>query len=144
MSKSDTQLIEHQGVVERMAGRMASIRIVQASACASCSAAHLCSSSDTQEKTVEAFCPGAVLPQVGQQVRVQGRVAQGMLAAGLAYVMPLVLVLGVLFGVSALTGSEGLGALAALAGLLPYYALLHLLRHRLQRRLLFVVHEIIN
>lgn len=143
MSINHTQFIEHQGVVERIVGRMASIRIVQASACSSCSAAHLCSSSETKEKTVEALCPHALLPQVGQRVRVQGRVSQGMLAAGLAYALPLALLMGVLFAVSALTGSEGIGALAALASLLPYYAVLHLLRHRLQQRLLFVVQEII-
>ena len=45
--------IRHQGVVERVNGPHIQVRIVQVSACATCSIKGHCTSSDTKEKLIE-------------------------------------------------------------------------------------------
>lgn len=129
--------IEHQGVVESVKPQSVVVSIVQETACGACAAARLCYDSEKQHKTIEVYCGDSSQYAVGQPVMLVGRLALGLRATMWAYVVPLLLLMVVLVGVSEYTGNEGTGAIAALLSLIPYYIMLYLLRHRLQRRFSF-------
>lgn len=139
MSTGKAQIIKHQGIVESVDGHQVCVRILQASACSACAAARLCRSSEAKEKVVTAYCAGSTVPVVGEQVTIEGKLSQGLWAIVWAYVLPLVLMIAVLMIVVSMTESEGLGALAAVCSLVPYYTGLYMMRDRFQKRLMFVV-----
>ena len=132
---SHTDIIQHEGIVESIGADSVSVRILQASACSSCSARGLCRSSESKEKLIEARGHYPTL-KVGDSVVLQGYVRQGLRASMLAYVVPLVLMTIALFGGTHL-GGEAAGALAALLVLTLYYVVLYLLRDRLGRKFEF-------
>ena len=127
MSKAET--IRHEGIIESLGAEGCTVRILQASACSSCSARHLCRSSESKEKLVEVKGHYPTL-HVGDSVTLVGSVRQGLRASVLAYVVPLIIMLVVLFLVTHHYG-EKLGALAALLALALYYGVLFLLKDKL-------------
>ena len=127
MSKAET--IRHEGIIESLGAEGCTVRILQASACSSCSARQLCRSSESKEKLVEVKGHYPTL-HVGDSVTLVGSVRQGLRASVLAYVVPLVIMLVVLFLVTHHYG-EKLGALAALLALALYYGMLFLLKDKL-------------
>ena len=133
MSKAET--IRHEGIVESLGAEGCTVRILQASACSSCSARQLCRSSESKEKLVEVKGHYPTL-HVGDRVMLVGSVRQGLQASVLAYVVPLIIMLVVLFLVTHHYG-EKLGALAALLALALYYGMLFLLKDKLAGQFLF-------
>ena len=127
MSKAET--IRHKGIIESLGAEGCTVRILQASACSSCSARQLCRSSESKEKLVEVKGHYPTL-HVGDRVMLVGSVRQGLRASVLAYVVPLIIMLAVLFLVTHHYG-EKLGALAALLALALYYGMLFLLKDKL-------------
>ena len=127
MSKAET--IRHEGIIESLGAEGCTVRILQASACSSCSARQLCRSSESKEKLVEVRGHYPTL-HVGDCVTLVGSVRQGLRASVLAYVVPLIIMLAVLFLVTHHYG-EKLGALAALLALALYYGVLFLLKDKL-------------
>lgn len=127
MSKAET--IRHEGIIESLGAEGCTVRILQASACSSCSARQLCRSSESKEKLVEVKGHYPTL-HVGDRVMLVGSVRQGLRASVLAYVVPLTIMLVVLFLVTHHYG-EKLGALAALLALALYYGVLFLLKDKL-------------
>ena len=126
MSKAET--IRHEGIIESLGAEGCTVRILQASACSSCSARQLCRS-ESKEKLVEVRGHYPTL-HVGDRVMLVGSVRQGLRASVLAYVVPLIIMLVVLFLVTHHYG-EKLGALAALLALALYYGVLFLLKDKL-------------
>ena len=124
-----TETIKHEGIVESIGAGSCHVRILQASACSSCSARSLCRSSESTEKVIEVRGHYPAL-HVGDAVTLTGSVRQGLKASVLAYVVPLVLMLIALFAGSRY-GGDGIGALSALLTLALYYGVLFLLRNRL-------------
>lgn len=127
MSKAET--IRHEGIIESLGAEGCTVRILQASACSSCSARQLCRSSESKEKLVEVRGHYPTL-HVGDRIMLVGSVRQGLRASVLAYVVPLIIMLAVLFLVTHHYG-EKLGALAALLALALYYGVLFLLKDKL-------------
>lgn len=129
--------IEHNGTVERIMSHTVVVSIAQETACAACSVASLCHSADKEQKSIEIVTPEASKYEVGQSVTIVGEVGLGLRAVIWAYVVPILLVVGVLMFVSYLTAREGLAAVIALSSLIPYYIILYSLRGMLQRRFSF-------
>ena len=102
----------------------------------------MCSSAEAKEKEVDVVTRDATRYSAGQQVVLEGRLADGRMAAIIAYGLPLVVMLVVLVLAIQLTGSEALGALWALGSVAAYYAVVFLFfRQRLQRQFSFQIHE---
>jgi len=135
------RLIEHRGVVERIVPHGVIVSILQETACSACAAAQLCHSSEKKEKAIDVPCVNADAYQVGQQVTIVGELGLGLRATLWAYAVPLILLVVVLIIVVQMTGSEGIGALAALLSLVPYYIILYMLRGRLQRKFAFRIKD---
>ena len=125
-----TETIRHEGVVESIGANSMTVRILQASACSSCSARQLCRSSESKEKLIDVRGHRPTLA-VGDKIVLEGTVHQSRRASLLAYVVPLVVMLVCLFVGTKLAG-EGIGALAALLSLALYYGVLFLLRDKIE------------
>lgn len=131
--------ITHIGTVESTDDGWVKVRIVQASACSSCQIKQHCRSSESKEKVIDVYAPGASC-HPGEQVVVVASVSMGLRAVGWAFVVPFVLLLAVLFGVMRMSGgSEALAALASLVALVPYYTVLYLLRGRFRKHFSFAL-----
>ena len=131
------ETIRHEGIVESIGTESCSVRILQASACSSCSARQLCRSSESKEKVIEIRGHYPAL-HVGDSVTLCGSVRQGLLASLLAYIAPLILMVAALVIGIRLSG-EGIGALAALLALALYYGLLYLFRDKLRKDFSFEI-----
>ena len=130
--------IRHKGVVESMANGVVRVKILQTAACAQCRAANHCSASESKEKLIDVYDSQASC-RVGDEVVVSASTATGMRAVLLGFGIPFVLLVVVVWLLMSLTGNEPLSALCGLFSLVPYYALLYLLRHRLRRELSFSI-----
>ncbi len=135
MNKVET--IRHEGIVESIGAKSCLVRILQASACSSCSARQLCRSSESKEKVIEVKGHYPTL-QVGDNVTLIGSVRQGLRASVLAYVIPLIIMLVALL-VGTRLGGDGIGALAALLFLAIYYGILFLFRDKLDKQFSFKI-----
>lgn len=135
--------IKHLGIVENIQGSHLSVRIVQTSACAACSAKGHCSSADSKDKIID-IIDTASSYQVGEKVMVVGETSMGMMAVVLAFVLPFVLLIFSLFLLMAWIENELYAALLSLAVLIPYYFVLWLNKTRLKQQFSFTIKPINN
>ncbi|MDE6821820.1 SoxR reducing system RseC family protein [Bacteroides acidifaciens] len=135
--------IKHLGIVENIQGSHLSVRIVQTSACAACSAKGHCTSADSKDKIIDIIDTAASW-QVGDKVMVVGEMSMGMMAVVLAFVLPFVLLIFSLFLFMALMENELYAALLSLAVLVPYYFILWLNKTRLKQKFSFTIKPINN
>ncbi|WP_195407819.1 SoxR reducing system RseC family protein [Bacteroides congonensis] len=136
--------IKHLGIVESIQGSHLSVRIVQTSACAACSAKGHCSSADSKDKIIDIMDTAAASYQVGERVMVVGETSMGMMAVVLAFIIPFVLLIFSLFLFMSLIGNELYAALLSLAILVPYYFILWLNKTRLKQKFSFTIKPINN
>lgn len=135
---NSARLIEHDGVVEDVSGNMLKVRIRTASACGSCQARQACPAADgPPEKIIDVGYRGTKQFSAGDPVIVILESAQGARAVLAGYVIPFLLVFGALVIGSFLFRSELFAGIAALAVLLPYYAVLYCLRGRMKQMFVF-------
>lgn len=117
--------IKHLGIVENINGSRLKVRIVQSSACSSCSVKGHCSASETKEKIIDVYNKNGVPCQIGERAMIVGTTSMGMKAVFLAFVLPfVVLLLTLIFSLKLTGGDEVLSALISLATLVPYYLII--------------------
>mgnify|MGYP003289261010 FL=1 len=119
--------IKHQGVIETIEGSHIQVRILQTSACASCSIKGHCTSVDVDEKLIDIHTSDAHTYQVGESVWVMGALSMGMKAVLLAFVLPLVILVAALFILMNVLEDELLAVAGSIVCLSVYYILLRLL-----------------
>ena len=136
--------IKHLGIVENIQGSHLSVRIVQTSACAACSAKGHCSSADSKDKIIDVIDTAASSYRVGEKVMVIGETSMGMMAVVLAFIIPFILLIFSLFLFMALMENELYAALLSLAILIPYYFILWLNKTRLKQQFSFTIKPINN
>lgn len=135
-------LIEHSGVVERTERDTVYVRITSRSACGTCKAREACGLAEAQDKIVVVTTPEAGQYAAGGAVMVGVRRSAGIRAVVLAYVGALVVLLAVLVGAILAGLSEGLSALAAIAGVGVYYFVLWLFRRKIEHTIQFTITKI--
>lgn len=139
-----TNIIKHRGIVENISGNHVRVRILQVSACAACHAKGYCSSSDSKEKIVDIDHPGGTF-EVGEEVMIYGTTSMGMKAVLLAFVLPFLILISVLFILMNVThNDELLSAAGAIAALIPYYLVIYLFRNKLKKNFTFTIKPINN
>ena len=133
--------ISHPGKVLEVTPAQILVQIEARSACASCHASGLCGMSESEQKiiSVPASLKEDYLP--GEDVDVVLKASMGHKAVWLAYCIPLVVLLAVMF-VSLKTGaselaSAGLGILATAA----YYFVIWLVRDKLRTEYNFIIRK---
>lgn len=128
--------IEHQGVIISIDDKVAHVKIEQTSACASCHVKSVCGASEKSEKIIDANLMDASL-KIGDQVTIIGQKSLGIQAILLAYVLPFVLIVVILFFANIFTTNELVIGTCALASLIPYFAVLRLMRNKIQAKFQF-------
>ena len=136
--------IKHLGIVENIQGSHLSVRIVQTSACAACSAKGHCSSADSKDKIIDIIDTAAPSYQVGEKVMVGGETAMVRNAVAVAIEIHVVLLIFSLFLLMAWIENELYAALLSLAVLAPYYFVLWLNKTRLKQKFSFTIKPINN
>lgn len=137
--------ISHKGVVEAVDGASVKVRITQSSACGTCKAASHCSVSESKEKMVEVVnLDEGKTYAAGDEVMVSMPVNNGSKAVFLAFILPFLVMMAVLLVALWTTGNEALSALLAVASLLPYYVIIHLLEKKLSKVFSFVIENTKN
>ena len=128
------ETISHEGVITKITDDTLEIKITALSACAACHAKSACTMSDQAEKILTVPRPEDQEFHLFQKVNVTMTVAQGNKAAVLAYLVPIVLLLAVLFICLGLGLGEGLSAIISIVALIPYYIVLYLRRDKIKRQ----------
>lgn len=131
--------ITHTGVVEKIEGRTAFVRIEQHSACASCRAASMCNASDKADKLIEATIREGRELSEGATVNIYAQSSLKPLAVFLAYLLPLFIMVAVLFAMHSAGLSDGMAALGSIGSAALYFIVLWLARGKLKRRFVFYV-----
>lgn len=119
--------IKHQGIVESINGSHLQVRIVQTSACATCSIKGHCTSADTKEKLIDIHTTDASTYKIGEQVWVLGTLTMGMQAVLLAFVLPLIILVAALFILMNVLEDELTAIAGSVVCLSLYYMVLRLL-----------------
>ena len=133
------EIISHEGVVTRITDDELEIKILAQSACAACHAKSACGMGEQAEKILTVPRPKGKDFAIGQKVNVRMAIGQGNKAAVLAYLIPILLLLAVLFACLGLGVNEGLSALISIVALIPYYIVLYLRRDKLRKQFEYTI-----
>lgn len=134
-------LIKHRGIVEKIDGSHIVVRIVQTSACSACSAKGLCNASESKEKQIDVYEVNPAY-RIGEEVILCGTTSMGMKAVLLAFGIPVFLLLVVLFVTMRVTDGDALlSAIVALVAVVPYYAVLYLMKDKMNKTFSFVIEK---
>lgn len=137
--------IKHQGIVESIEGCHIRVKILQSSACSSCSVKGHCNISETKEKIIDIYDKHADRYNTGQNVIVCGSTAMGMKAVILAFVIPFLVLFAALFVTMKITGGdEAISALVSICALIPYYIVIYLCRNKISKTFSFYLETINN
>ncbi len=131
--------ISHEGIVTRITDDELEIKILAQSACAACHAKSACGMGEQAEKILSVPRPEGQEFQLNQKVNVKMSIGQGNKAAVLAYLIPIILLLAVLFVCLGFGLGEGLSALISIVALIPYYIVLYLRRDRLKQKFEYTI-----
>ena len=135
----NAETISHEGIVTQITDDELEIKILAQSACAACHAKSACGMGEQAEKILTGPRPKDKEFELGQKVNVRMAIGQGNKAAVLAYLLPVILLLAVLFVCLGLGLSEGLSALISFLALIPYYTVLYLRRDKLKKRFEYTI-----
>lgn len=138
------ETISHEGIITEIGDDELKIKILSKSACAACHAKSACTMSDMAEKILTVPKPKGRDFQLFQKVVVKMSIGQGNKAAVLAYLVPFILLVAVLFIMLSIGLSEGLAALISIAALAPYYIILYLCRDKLKNRFEYTIEAFEN
>lgn len=133
--------ISHEGIVHAITDDSIKVKILQTSACAECRVHGHCSAAESKEKIVEVINEKATPHQVGEKVIVTMDKVEGRNAVLLAFILPFILMVGVLMIVLFLSKNEALAALVGIGVLIPYYIILYLLNEKIKRKFAFRLEE---
>ena len=136
---NESNIISHEGVVTKITDEELEIKILSQSACAACHAKSACGMGEQAEKILTVPRPKSKDFALMQRVNVRMAIGQGNKAAVLAYLIPILLLLAVLFVCLGFGLNEGLSALIAIVALIPYYIILYLLRDKLKQKFEYII-----
>ena len=130
-------MIEHEVSILSVDPKQHSVRVrlVSQSACAGCSARKACAMQESQDKEWTVPYPPAENYAAGEKAVLVISERTGFKAVFLAYVLPFVCSVGLMFGLSRLTENELWIGLSALGGVALYFIMLAFSRKRLSRAL---------
>lgn len=132
------KIIEHSGIIHQINGKHIRVQITQASACSACHAKGTCTAADMKDKYIDVESTNSN-HQIGDEVTLYGQSSMGLFAVLLAFVLPFLLVLGVLFILNNFMDNEVLAGAIALGALIPYYLILSFFNTKLQAKLKFYI-----
>ena len=131
--------VSHMGLVEKVEGDKATVRILSVSACSACKSKGACSISEMKEKLVEVHLKDNQEVNIGDNVNVAIAQKQGDKAVVLAYAFPIIVFIGLLVLFSKLNASELLSGVVAIGGVGVYFLILHLFKSKIEGQFMFYI-----
>lgn len=132
--------IKHSGIIETVDDKKITVRIVQLSACASCSAAAKCKLSEKKEKLIDVYdFDNNQHYKSGDEVIVYASMNSGKKAVLIGFGMPLILLLVVITLMTVVAKDELISALVAVGCLALYYLSLYILKNKLKKDFSFYI-----
>ena len=113
-----------EGIVRAIDGDDIHVEVIVSSACSGCHAKSICIPSDRRQEVITVKNTRHEDFQVGETVKLLLETSAGNKAVVLAYVLPLVVLLVLLFGCYAITGKELLSVGVGVLGVVLYYLIL--------------------
>lgn len=132
--------IGHEGIVKRIGQNTVDVIIVSRSACGSCQAKSMCGMAEAVQKTITARRPGFPL-RIGEKVKVYAGMGNAAYSVVLAYVLPSVLLVGAIGGITGAGYDEIYAATGALGGLAAYFCIQYLFRKKVGKRIRFSIEK---
>ena len=127
------RVASHHGTVQNVRKGLVAVQIEAVSACATCQAHAHCGFAESKNKTVEVPTADWQQYHTGDAVTVHIDESRGMLAVWIAYVLPALLLLAVIIGLSLAHLPEWAVILTAFATLGLYILILYLRRRKVER-----------
>ena len=133
--------ISHPGTILEITPSQTLVRIEARSACAACHASALCGLSELEEKIISV--PASIRDNYspGESVDVVMKASMGHKAVWIAYCIPLVVLLVLMFTALKTGASELAAACMGIAGTAVYYFVIWLLRDRLRTEYNFIIRK---
>ena len=137
MSKKNE--IVHAGRILEITPDFTTVQIIVSSACSSCHAKALCGMSEEEEKVIMLPTDPYANYNVGDEVQVCTKMAMGLKAVWISYVIPLAVLMIIILSLSPVVANEYARGGFALAGVAVYYFIIWLLRDRLATEFVFYI-----
>ena len=135
-------MIEHEGTICKIDGNQLTILISQNSACSECHAKGACMAADTKEKMVDVVDDTGMY-RLNERVMLLGKTSIGYKAILWAFVIPLILMIGVIVASTSIWDiGELQAAFMSIIVLAPYYAFLYMVRAKMGERLAFTIKKL--
>ena len=113
-----------EGIVRAVNGDEITVEVIVSSACSGCHAKSICIPSDRRQERIVVQNTKNEQYEVGETVELLLETSAGNKAVVLAYVLPLIVLLVLLFGCYALTQKELLSVGVGVLGVVLYYLIL--------------------
>ena len=130
-----------EGIVRAVDGDDVSVEIIVSSACSGCHAKSICIPSDRRQEVITVKNSLHEDYRVGETVELLLENAAGNKAVVLAYVLPLVVLLVLLFGCYALTRHELLSVGVGVLGVVLYYLILKSASKKVEQGIVFGIRK---
>ncbi len=133
--------ISKEGEIIALTDKIVKVRYLCASACRNCPAQNLCPSHENQNKEIEIMRDKDKIYQIGDKVKINLQERSGWLAIIVAYIIPLVIILGFISYGTTERWSELTTATIGLLIVPVYYILLNRMSKRLQTMIKIEIQE---
>ena len=137
MSKKNE--IVHAGKILDITPDFTTVQIIVSSACSSCHAKGLCGMSEEEEKVIMLPTDPYATYNVGDEVQVCTKMAMGLKAVWISYVIPLIILMIFILSLSTIVEREAYRALMAIGGVAVYYLFVWLFRDKLSNEFVFYI-----
>jgi sigma-E factor negative regulatory protein RseC len=137
MSKKNE--IVHAGKILEITPDFTTVQIIVSSACSSCHAKGLCGMSEEEEKVIMLPTDPYATYNVGDEVQVCTKMAMGLKAVWISYVIPLIILMILILSLSSVVEREAYRALIAISGVAVYYLFVWLFRDKLSNEFVFYI-----
>ena len=137
MSKKNE--IVHAGRILEITPDFTTVQLIVSSACSSCHAKGLCGMSEEEEKVIMLPTDPYATYNVGDEVQVCTKMAMGLKAVWISYVIPLIILMILILSLSTIVEREAYRALMAIGGVAVYYLFVWLFRDKLSNEFVFYI-----
>ena len=131
--------IVHSGKILEITPDFTTVEIIVSSACSACHAKGLCGMSEEEEKVIMLPTDPYATYNVGDEVQVCTKMAMGLKAVWISYVIPLIILMILILSLSSVVEREAYRALIAIGGVAVYYLFVWLFRDKLSNEFVFYI-----
>ena len=130
-----------EGIVRSVEGDEITVEVIVSSACSGCHAKSICVPSDRRQERIVVQNTRNEQYEVGETVELLLETSAGNKAVILAYVLPLIVLLVLLFGCYALTHKELLSVGVGVLGVVLYYLILKSVSKKVEQGITFGIRK---